>query len=581
MSTADSKAAPAGDRFAQRRDAAGLLASDAGVGNGLTWRPWRIFRAAWAHLALPWLARRRTPNRAERLQAFLEDLGGAWIKLGQALALRFDILPADYCLQLFRLLNRVRPISAAAVRAVIERELGRPVEGLFRSFDWKPIAAASIGQVHRAELPDGSPVAVKVQRPGIREEVRADLRLMRWMATLVDAVPFSRTHAREFVGEFTRWTEEELDYRMEARHAAVLRRNADADPLEHNPRVHAQYTTSRVLTLEYLPGIAVLDIITAIRHRDQAFLEKLAAEGHDTRRIASHIVWNALNQIYRFGYFHADPHPANLIVLADDAIGYVDFGIVGKLDEDLTSSLRYFAQSLFAGHVGKAVDQFMRLLTPSQITNLGAARSDLIEALKGYLESERVGPGGFTTSESIFEIEMLAIVRKHAMRLEPDAVRYLKAVLTAEAMVRELDPEFDLRAHENRFFGRLMQIETVETFSLGRAAQWLLDARFRLDGLFESIESIRATPAQLAGVAQSVRRRVQILSLLTIIGWVAALVAISDLPAQLGLPGLGHSFRGIGFGVGIASLVLLVFALMQVRRLPSEADSVGYPRRIR
>jgi ubiquinone biosynthesis protein len=553
--------------------------------NGVVRRTRQVFRAAWTHLFVPWLLRRRIPKRAERMQAALEDLGGTWIKLGQALALRFDILPADYCLQFFELLNQVRPFSAAAVRQVLEHELGCPVEELFRSFDWQPLAAASVGQVHRADLPDGTAVAVKIQRPGIRELVRADLRLMRWMAAILDALPFfGRAHAREFVREFARWTEEELDYRMEARHASVLRQNAAGDPLEHNPRVYSAYTTARILTLEYLPGVPVIDIITAIRHRDAAFLDDIAARGHDTRRIASHIVWNALNQIYRFGYFHADPHPANLIVLADDAIGYVDFGIVGKLDEQMTDSLRYFAQSLFAGHIGKAVDEFMRLLTPSRATDLTAARRDLIEALKNYLESERVGPGGVTLSETIFEIEMLAIVRKHAMALAPDAVRYLKAVLTAEAMVRELDPQFDLRAHENRFFGRLMQIELTERLSVGRAAQWLLDARFRLDRLLESIETVRGAPSQLVAVAYRVRRRVQVLSVCTIAGWVAVLAATLESPARVGLPGFGFSFQWMGLGVGLVSLILLVFSIRQVRRLPSELEATHldrYPRRMR
>ena len=552
---------------------------------GVVRRALQVFRAGRKHLLMPWLLRRRQPNSAERMRAALEDLGGTWIKLGQALALRFDILPADYCLQFFQLLNQLRPFSAVEVRHILEHELRRPVEQLFRSFEWQPLAAASIGQVHRAELPDGTLVTVKIQRPGIRELVRADLRLMRWMAAALDAVPFfGRPRARELVREFGRWTEEELDYRMEARHASVLQQNAGGDPLEHNPRVYPAYTTSRVLTLEYLPGIPVIEIITAIRHRDQAFLDDLAARGHDMRRIASHIVWNALNQVYRFGYFHADPHPANLIVLADDAIGYVDFGIVGKLDEQMTDSLRYFAQSLFAGHVGKAVDEFIRFLTPARGTNLTAARRDLIEALKNYLESERVGPGGFSPTENIFEIEMLAIVRKHGMALEPDAVRYLKAVLTAEAMVRELDPEFDLRAHENRFFGRLMQIELAETLTPGRAAQWLVDARFRSERLLEFIESVRDTPPHLVAVTRSVRRRVQVLSVLTILGWVALLAALFDSPARLGLPGFGSSLRWIGLGVGVVSLVLLGSSILQLRRLPSEPEAEGlhrYPRRMR
>ncbi|MBI3782460.1 MAG: AarF/ABC1/UbiB kinase family protein [Deltaproteobacteria bacterium] len=514
------------------------------------------------------------------MQAVLEDLGGTWIKLGQALALRFDLLPADYCLQFFQLLNRVRPFPAEEVRRVLEDELQRPVEEIFRSFDWRPLAAASIGQVHRAELLDGTLVAVKIQRPGIRELVRADLRFMGWMAGILDALPFvfGRIHARDLVREFAHWTEEELDYRIEARHAQVLRENSDDDPLERNARVYSEYTTALVLTLEYFHGVPVIDIITALRRNDAAFLNQLAERGHDTRRIASHIVWNALNQIYRFGYFHADPHPANLIVLPGDAIGYVDFGIVGKLDDQMTDSLRYFAQTLFAGHVAEAVDEFLRFLTPAAQTDLQVARRDLIEALKNYLESSRVGPGGTSSTEDIFEIEMLAIVRKHGMVLAPDAARYLKAVLTAEAMVKELDPAFDLRAHENRFFGRLVQIELTDRLSFGGAAQWLVDMRNRMDRLFESVETVRDTPSHLFAVAHKVRRRVQVLSIFTIAGWLTTLLVILSSPAGAGLSGFGSSMRWIGAGVGVISLVLLLLSILQVRRLPDARD-VGAPRR--
>ena len=237
-------------------------------------------------------------------------------------------------------------------------------------------------------------------------------------------------------------------------------------------------------------------------------------------------MWNALNQIYRFGYFHADPHPANLIVLPDDAIGYVDFGIVGKLDDQTTDALRHFAQSLFAGHTAAAVEEFMRFLTPSGRTDLRAARRDLIEAMNNYVESARVGPEGFRLTEDIFEIEMLAVVRSHGMTLNPDAVRYLKAVLTAEAMVKELDPQFDLRSYENRFFGRLMELEAIEALDPRRWGQRMLDARVRIERVLDAIESIRETPRDFLGVALNVRRRVQFLSVLTIMGWAAVLVAV-------------------------------------------------------
>jgi predicted unusual protein kinase regulating ubiquinone biosynthesis (AarF/ABC1/UbiB family) len=547
-------------------------------------RTWRLFRCALVHLFVPWLLRRSTPPRAERMQAALEELGGMWVKLGQALALRFDILPADYCLQLFQLLNQMDPFPADDARFIIERELRCSVQAAFRSFDWTPRAAASIGQVYRAELHDGTAVAVKVQRPRIRESIRADLRLMRWLSSLVDLTPlFGRTQARALVGEFGRWTEEELDYRIEARHATVLRRNADGDWLERNPRVYPELTTARVLTVEYLDGIPVIDIVTAIRRNDTAFLEQLSASGHDTRRIASHIVWNALNQIYRFGYFHADPHPANLVVLPGDAIGYVDFGIVGKLDEQTTHALRYFAQSLFAGHTGVAVDQFMHFLSASGRTNLDAARRDLIQAMNNYVESARVGPEGFNLTEDIFEIEMLAVVRAHRLALHSDVVRYLKAVLTAEAMVKELDPRFDLRAYENRFFGRLLELEALEALEPRRLAQRVLDARVRFERVLDAVERIGETPQHLLGVGLDVRRRVQLFSALTIIGWAAVLVAASA-GGSAGLRLFDYPVVGIGLVVALIGLGLAGLSILEVRRLPLDSDAAGrrtgYPRRL-
>ena len=540
-------------------------------------RAWQVARVAATRLVVPWALRRKEPPRAARMQAALEELGGLWIKLGQALALRFDILPADYCLQFFQLLNRIEPFSGQSARTILEHELRRPVERVFPVFEWRPYAAASIGQVHRAELPDGTRVAVKIQRPGIRALVRADLTLMRIVAAVIDAVPgIGQLNARALVAEFARWTEEELDYRVEAKHAAVLRQNAADDPLERNPLVYADYTTARVLTMEYLDGVPVIDIITAIHRRDTTFLNGIAARGHDLKRIAAHVVWNALNQIYRFGFFHADPHPANLIVLRGDAIGYVDFGIVGKLDDQTTAALRYFAQTLFAGHTAAAIEEFMRFVTPSARTDLQAARRDLIAAMSGYVESARVGPSAVGPTADIFEVEMLAVVRRHHMALDPDAVRYLKAVLTAEALVKELDPEFDLRTYENRFFGRLMELETAEALDPRRWVQAVTEARARVERVLDAIESVRETPRDLFSVVLNVRRRVQLFSALIIVGWIALVMT-----AWIARGGIATGMLVLTGAV--ISVGLVAFLILEVRRLPSESE-VGhlsrYPRRL-
>jgi predicted unusual protein kinase regulating ubiquinone biosynthesis (AarF/ABC1/UbiB family) len=230
---------------------------------------------------------------------------------------------------------------------------------------------------------------------------------------------------------------------------------------------------------------------------------------------------------------------------------------------------------LFAGYTSAAVDEFMRFLTPSSRTNITAARQDLMAALNNYVESARVGPDGFALTEGIFEIEMLAVVRAHRMALHPDAVRYLKAVLTAEAMVKELDPQFDLRAYENRFFGRLIEVEIFEATDPRRWGQRLVDARVRLDRILDAIERVDQTPRDLVGLALNVRRRVQWLSGLTIAGW-ALWFGVARL--------LDYPVTRLAVGGALITLGLVWFSILEVRRLPSEAD-VGrlssYPRRLR
>ena len=183
----------------------------------------------------------------------------------------------------------------------------------------------------------------------------------------------------------------------------------------------------------------------------------------------------------------------------------------------------------------------------------------------------------------IFEIEMLAVVRSHGMALNPDAVRYLKAVLTAEAMVKELDPQFDLRAHENRFFGRLMELEAIEALDPRRLGQRILDARVRAERVLDSIEGIGRAPRDLIGVALNVRRRVQFFSALTIMGWSAVLAAVWVSGGSDELRLFSSPMALIAFGAALVSLGLLAFSILEVRRLPSESE-VGhlsrYPRRL-
>jgi ubiquinone biosynthesis protein len=273
-------------------------------------------------------------QRGQHLREMLDELGPTFVKFGQLLSTRPDVLPPDIIAELRGLQDDVRSFPFAQVEQVIEEDLDLTLDKLFLEFDEKPIAAASIGQVHRATLPNGRVVAVKVQRPGAPRQIEADLALLYQAARIakerVRALDF--IDARQLVDEFARQIRHELDYRLEARNADAFHRNFAGHPHVRVPRVHWSYTRTRVLTLEWLDGTQIVDI-----DPDEWSLE-------DRRQIAYLLTETWMTMIFRHGFFHGDPHPANILVLGrPDQIGLVDFGAVGKLtDDDMIKATRLF-----------------------------------------------------------------------------------------------------------------------------------------------------------------------------------------------------------------------------------------------
>jgi ubiquinone biosynthesis protein len=273
-------------------------------------------------------------TRGQHLRELLDELGPTFVKFGQLLSTRPDVVPPDILAELRGLQDDVRPFPFEQVERVLEEDLGNSVERLFLEFEERPIAAASIGQVHRATLPTGKRVAVKVQRPGAPRQVEADVSLMYQAAKLlrerVRALDF--IDARALVDEFARSIRQELDYRQEGRNAQTFHRNFAGHPHVHVPRVYWSYTSERVLTLELLDGTQVADL----DHSRWSIEER--------KQLAYRMAQAWMEMIFRHGFFHGDPHPANILVLDEvDSIGLVDFGAVGKLtDDDMTKLTRLF-----------------------------------------------------------------------------------------------------------------------------------------------------------------------------------------------------------------------------------------------
>src|SRR5262245_29333689 len=275
--------------------------------------------------------------RGRHLREMLDELGPTFVKFGQLLSTRPDIVPPDIIAELRALQDDVRPFPYADVERVVREELGQPIERLFLEFDEVPLASASIGQVHRAVLPNNRRVAVKVQRPNAPATIESDIQLLDQAARLVvervRALDFVDT--RELVDEFARSIRQELDYRLEARNAEAFHHNFAGHPHVAVPRVYWSYTRARVLTLEYLEGVQLADI-------------ELDAWPLEQRRRLAYLIAEAwMTMIVRHGFFHGDPHPANILVLSPERIGLVDFGLAGRLtDRDLSKLTRLFIDAV-------------------------------------------------------------------------------------------------------------------------------------------------------------------------------------------------------------------------------------------
>ena len=382
-----------------------------------------------------------TLSRAERVRMAMEELGPTFIKMGQILSTRPDLLPVEFIQELGKLQDHVPPFEYGQVKDIIERELGVPLGQLFKDFEETPLASASIGQVHRARLVDGDEVVVKVQRPGIRKTIEVDLEIMLHLATLMEKhlEGWDIQRPTRIVEEFARTLEKELDFTLEGAYMERFARQFVNEPGIHVPALYRELTTRRVLTMEYISGIKSSDI------------ETLEKKGYDRCKIASQGLDLILKQVFVHGFFHADPHPGNIFVLPGNVLCFIDFGMMGRINLRTRERFADLSSSIVHRDETKAADALLRLIdSDTPIKDYSLLQKDVAEFMDKhcYRPLKDIDLGDMLH-------QLLEITTKHQLIIPQDLFLMIKALSTIEGIGRKLDPDLDVIEKAAPFIRRI------------------------------------------------------------------------------------------------------------------------------
>ncbi|KIH77044.1 2-octaprenylphenol hydroxylase [Geoalkalibacter ferrihydriticus] len=380
-------------------------------------------------------------SQAERLRLAMEELGPTFVKLGQILSTRPDVIPREYIEELSKLQDNVPPVPVAELQAQIQKELGQPVEDLFAYFDPEPIAAASIAQVHRARLISGEEVVVKARRPGIAKTIEIDLDIMAGLAYLVENhLPGGDLYDPSgLVKEFRRTIHREMDFTREGHTIDRFAANFEGDETVYFPTVFWEVTGDTVLTMEYIEGFKVSD------------LDLLRSGGYDLKTIAHRGADFFLTQVLVHGMFHGDPHPGNFFILEENVICLLDYGMVGRVDDDLKQHLI----DLLLGILNRDVDRILTLMLFSgditEETDRKGLKRDLYEFIDDYYEM----PLGDLNVGRLL-MEFVDLMNAYRIKFPADLMLLAKALVTVEGLGRQLDPEFNMIEHLQPFIKKMV-----------------------------------------------------------------------------------------------------------------------------
>ena len=400
----------------------------------------------------------------ERLIRLLVRLGPTFIKIGQFLALRPDILPAAYCDELLRLVDRAPSTSWEIIRATIQSELGAEPEDLFLRISPQPLAAGSIAQVHLAETWDGEQIAVKVQRPGLPAQIKRDLRKIRWLAGFLKVsgiAPY--ISPTELVEELTRWLNQELNFSKELSNHTRMYEEMASEKRVRVPRPYPEFSSPRVISTEYLKGTPFSDLIRYARSGNFEQIERLDL---DRNVLAERLIETSLDQIFRLRFFHADLHPGNLIAMSDNVIGLVDFGLTDVLDPTVQEVQSDYLGALYNNDIHGMYRAISQIFVAGPATDPEAFRRDFFAQTTRWLSMlEDASANGDTRSPTAsYMITLMQLARSHDMRPPTSVLSMYRTLLTSESVAYHLRTEANLRDVGRQFFNNLQLEKLISSY---------------------------------------------------------------------------------------------------------------------
>ncbi|NLX19227.1 MAG: AarF/ABC1/UbiB kinase family protein, partial [Desulfobulbus sp.] len=502
-------------------------------------------------------------SRPERLRLVFEELGPTFIKLGQLLSTRPDLIPADFLGELAKLQDDIPPFSEEEVRDILREELGRYPEEIFLYFDIEPQAAASIGQVHRALLENGAEVVVKIQRPGIENVIAVDLEILAHIAELMERhLEEAQGHQpMAIVHEFARSLSREIDFSIELANIQRFTRQFEQNPTIHVPLVYPELSTDRVLVMEFILGIK------------SSRIEVLREQGYDLALIAERGAILMMEQIFVHGFFHADPHPGNVFVLPDNVVCFIDFGQMGRLSIKDREDFTDLVLDLVAGNEERIVDGVLKVTV-----QLGEVdRENLARDLAGMMDLYLYQPLAELEASRILQ-DLLDLVSRHKLSFKPSLYQMMKALSTVEGLGLMLNPKLELIRLAKPFMrkirlGRLQPDRLATEFSRTglRYLQLLHNLPEELDTILTRLRdgdlNLALEQRDLQALNKTLDRAVSRLAVAVVLAALivgSSLLILSDIPPHwrnipvIGLTGL--------LLAGIAGCWLFISIIRQRRR---------------